>query len=398
MQRSIWTYPWDIQDVGLPAFLRDVTERAGLDMVSLATSYHAGRFLQPRSPRRKAYFPEDGTVYYRPDPMLWEGAPIRPLVARNLEEGGDMLAALCEAREQGGPAVSAWTVCLHNTRLGMLHPGEVTRTAFGDPNLYALCPSSPAARRYVTTLVRDITSGYQPDRLELESPNFMGFAHGYHHEKDGVGLLPEEEFLLSVCFCRHCEVRASRAGVDSVGARRAAQRFIAEACERAVPQTQLPDFAERGVEAFQPWPALYEFLLWRTEPVTSLLAEIAEAADPATKIVLIDLPEAWAGGVDLREAARLLDGLLLCAYDRTPQAVADLARFGREMVGPDRFLGIGYRLFYPEMASAGDLTARVEAACEAGVDGLNFYNYGLVPAARLDWVREALEAERTLRP
>jgi hypothetical protein len=27
-----------------------------------ATSYHAGRFLQLRSPMQKAYFPEDGTV------------------------------------------------------------------------------------------------------------------------------------------------------------------------------------------------------------------------------------------------------------------------------------------------------------------------------------------------
>ena len=390
MQRSIWTYPWDIQDVGLPAFLRDVTDRAGLDMVSLATSYHAGRFLQPRSPRRKAYFPEDGTVYYRPDPMLWEGAPIRPLVARNLEEGGDMLAALCEAREQGGPAVSAWTVCLHNTRLGMLHPGEVTRTAFGDPNFYALCPSSPAARRYVTTLVRDITTGYQPDRLELESPNFMDFAHGYHHEKDGVGLLPEEEFLLSICFCRHCEVRASRAGVDSVGARRVAQRFIAEACERAVPQSQLPDFPAAGIDAFRRWPALHEMLLWRTEPVTSLLAEIANAADPATKIVLIDLADAWAGGVDLKEAGRLLDGLILCAYDMEPDAVTSLVRRGRAAVGRNGFLGVGYRLFYPEMQSADAFAARVGAALAEGVDGVNVYNYGLVPARRLDWVRAAL--------
>ncbi|ALN74716.1 hypothetical protein [Aureimonas sp. AU20] len=392
MQKSIWTYAWDIQDVGLPAFLRDVTERAGLNMVSLATSYHAGRFLQPRSPVRKAYFPEDGTVYYRPDPTLWSDASIQPLVARNLEEGGDMLAALCRAREAGGPAVSAWTVCLHNTRLGMLHPGEVTRTAFDDPNYYALCPSSPAARRYVTTLVRDITTGYRPDRLELESPNFMGFAHGYHHEKDGLGLLAEDEFLLSLCFCRHCEARAGRAGVDMPAARAAVRGFIAEACEREIPQARWPDFSERGIDAFEGWPALHELLLWRSEPVTSLLADIREAADPATRIVLVDLPEAWAGGVDLAAAARILDGLLLCAYDRTPVAVSQLARQGRALVGPDGFLGLGYRLFYPEMTGASDLATRVEAAFEVGVDGLNFYNYGLVPARRLDWIASALRS------
>lgn len=390
MQRAIWTYPWDIQDVGLTAFLADVTGRAGLDMVSLATSYHAGRFLQPRSPRRKAYFPEDGTVYYRPNPALWADAPIRPLVAQNLEESGDMLAALIAAREAGGPAVSAWTVCLHNTRLGMLHPGDVTRTAFDDPNYYALCPSSPAARRYVTTLVRDITTTYRPDRLELESPNFMGFAHGYHHEKDGVGLLPEDDFLLSLCFCRHCVARAKRAGVDAEAARPIVRRFVAQACERAVPAAQVPAFPAEGIDAFRPWPALFDFISWRCEPVTSLLAEIAEAADPATRIVLIDLAEAWLGGVDLDAAGTLLDGVILCAYDMGPEAVARLVRHGRTRIGPDRFLGVGYRLFYPEMEDAAALAARVGAACREGIDGLNFYNYGLVPAPRLDWIADAL--------
>ncbi|MER8576253.1 hypothetical protein NKH20_30495, partial [Mesorhizobium sp. M1374] len=82
--------------------------------------------------------------------------------------------------------VSCWTVCLHNTRLGMLHPQAVTRNAFGDANYYNLCPSHPDARAYVRALVADISHSYRPDRIELESPSFMGFAHEYHHEKDGV--------------------------------------------------------------------------------------------------------------------------------------------------------------------------------------------------------------------
>ncbi|GGE21194.1 hypothetical protein GCM10011390_45610 [Aureimonas endophytica] len=390
MQNSIWTYSWDIQDVGMAEFLADIRERAGADMVSLAVSYHAGRFLQPRSPKRKVYFPEDGTVYYRPDPALWDKASIAPLVARNVEEGGDMLAALVAERERGGPAVSAWTVCLHNTRLGLLHPGEVTRTAFDDANSYSLCPSSPAARRYVTGLVRDITTRYRPDRLELESPSFMGFAHGYHHEKDGVGLLPEDDFLLSLCFCRHCTAQAGAAGIDMAEARRMVRGFVAAACERAVPEPQLPDFPARGIDAFAPWPALHEFLAWRRTPVMSLLAEIRAAADPATRLVLVEGRDAWLGGVDLAEAGRLLDGLVLCAYDMAPEAVARLAREGRRLVGPDRFLGLGYRLFHPEMRDEADFVAKVAAGRAEGVDGLNVYNYGLVPRPRLDWVRAAL--------
>lgn len=167
MHLSMWTYPWDIQDQGIAAFAADLSSRAGLNTVSLATSYHAGRFLQPRSPRQKAYFPEDGTVYFRPDETLWQGKDIRPLMARNVAERGDMLEALTRARGTTGLAVSCWTVCLHNSRLGMLHPDHVTRNAFGNANYYNLCPSSPAARDYVVTLVRDITVNHKPDMLEL---------------------------------------------------------------------------------------------------------------------------------------------------------------------------------------------------------------------------------------
>ena len=46
---------------------------AGANMVSLAASYHAGRFLQPGNPRRRVYFPQDGTVYWRLDPARWAG-------------------------------------------------------------------------------------------------------------------------------------------------------------------------------------------------------------------------------------------------------------------------------------------------------------------------------------
>ena len=37
----------------------------GLDTVTLAGSYHAGKFLRPHGQSGKVYFPEDGTVYFK---------------------------------------------------------------------------------------------------------------------------------------------------------------------------------------------------------------------------------------------------------------------------------------------------------------------------------------------
>ncbi|EJC83122.1 hypothetical protein Rleg4DRAFT_4862 [Rhizobium leguminosarum bv. trifolii WSM2297] len=392
MHLSMWTYPWDVQDQGLDAFAAELAGRAGLNTVSLATSYHAGRFLQPRSPHQKAYFPEDGTVYFRPDESLWQDKVIRPLMASNVSERGDMLEALVRGRETTGLKVSCWTVCLHNSRFGMLHPDHVTRNAFGNPNYYNLCPSSPAARAYAVTLVRDITVNYRPDMVELESPNFMGFAHEYHHEKDGVGLNAEDDFLLSLCFCDHCTARAAKAGVPVGGARRSVARFIAELCERAVPERQFPDFPPAGIDAFRDHPDLHAYLTWRSEPVSSLIGEIKASAEPATRIVLIDLKDGWLGGVDLAAVAKLCDGAILCCYDMEPTAIGDVIRTGRATLGSEKFLGVGLRVFYPEVGEADVLAARAKAAVDAGADGVNFYNYGLIPAKRLDWVKAAVGA------
>ena len=59
---------------------------------------------------------------------------------------------------------------------------------------------------------------------------------------------------------------------------------------------------------------------------------------------------------------------------------------------PERHLGTGFRVFYPEMRSPTDLTSRAELARKADAQGINLYNYGLVPAARLNWVKHAISA------
>ena len=396
MHLSMWTYAWDIQDLGYDATWYDLGQRAGLNCISLATSYHAGRFLQPRSPRRKAYFPEDGTVYFQPTPARWDAVPIRPQIAEVVRTGGDVLAELIRRRGHGALNVSCWTVCLHNTRLGMLHPDAVTRNAFDDPNYYSLCPSHPSARVYATTLVEDVTRTYQPDLVELESASFMGFAHEYHHEKDGVGLMPEDEFLLSLCFCPSCLTRSKNAGVDGTAARRTVRKWIAETCERATPAPRFANFPAGGLETFRPYPELYDYLMWRFEPVTSLVAEIRERANPTTKVVFIDFKNSWLDGCDPVALGKVADGAILCAYTMTPDEVTELVAADRKTLGRDKFLAVGLRVFYPEVRSPEDLKARASAAISAGADGINFYNYGLIPAARLDWVKAAVDAVHSI--
>ncbi len=393
---SIWAYPWDLHDLGLDAATARMSG-AGATMVSLAASYHAGRFLQPGNPRRRVYFPQGGTVYYRPDPARWQRAEIKPLMADVVASEGDMLAALIRRRDAGGLKVSAWTVCLHNTRLGMAHPAHVTRTAHGDPNFYALCPSSPAARDYVIRMVAEIASVYAPDRIEIESPDFLGFSHGYHHEKDGLPVLPEDEFLLGLCFCPHCMTAATAAGIDAEAARRSVAAHLDSAFARELPVAQFPDFPALGPDAFAPLPELHAFLRWRTTPVTSLMAALRAVVRPPVQLTLIDAEGTWASGIDLPRLIPHVDGLLFCAY-HTPQArIAPLMAGLRAALGPDKALVAGFQLFHPATRDRADLAARL-AATRPHASGANFYCLGLVPPARLDWIRTATRLAPTQGP
>jgi hypothetical protein len=385
---SVWAYPWDLHDIGLDTAL-DRIAQAGGNCVSLATSYHAGRFLQPGNPRRKVYFPQDGTVYYRLDPARWQGQTIRALQADVVTAEGDYLAALIERRDRGGLQVSCWTVCLHNTRLGMAHPDHVMRTAHGEPNFYALCPSSPSARDYVATLVREVAEVYAPDRIELETPEFMGFSHGFHHEKDGLGLTPEEDFLLGLCFCDYCRQAAIAAGVPFDEARMQVAALLDAAFARVLPQRSFPEVPAAGLAAFDGEPALAAFLRWRPQAVTGLVEQVATGVSRATELAVIDYDGSWTGGLDVAALAPHLGGVLYCAYFAPPGRIGALLAPVEAALGPGKRLSAGFQLFHPNLADAADLAARVAAAC-IHADDLNFYNLGLVPPARLAWMRDAL--------
>ena len=384
---AIWAYPWDLHDLG-PALLPRLRD-LGLTHISLAASYHAGRFLQPGNPRRRVYFPQDGTVYYRPDPARWQGHLIQPQAADIVATEGCQMTTLIRARDHGGLAVSAWTVCLHNTRLGLLHPDHVTRTAHGDANVYALCPSSPAVIRYVTGLVSEITETFAPDRIEIESSDFMGFSHGYHHEKDGLGLLTEDMFLLGLCFCAHCQTAAQAAGVDAGAARRTTADLLDAAFARALPAAQFADLPPQGSAAFAAYPALTAYLAWRSTPVTRLMAAIRAAAAPATQVLLIDAEGSASTGVNLPDIIPHIDGVLHCAYHTAQDRIAPLMAHTRSLLGPDKSLIAGLLLTYPAATGPDHLAARATQAL-LHADGLNFYNLGLVPPARLDWIKACL--------
>ncbi|MGN6489717.1 MAG: hypothetical protein ACTHLT_18110 [Devosia sp.] len=389
--KAIYSYAWDLAETGVGAAI-DEFQGLGLDTVTIAGTYHAGKFLRPHGKSGKVYFPEDGTAYFHTDASRY-GA-IKPL-PNSLLDKQDVLA---ELTEDGGMAVNVWLVLLHNTALGMAHPESVVRNAFGDPYFYNLCPSAPEARAYAVGLARDVTERYPVSGLSLEAPGFTPYAHGYHHEFALMRSNPWLENMLGLCFCEHCVARAEAQGIDV----RRLKTQVAGDIEAYLASDI--DFPADMAEAF--WRAdivadgdLRRYLDFRCGVVTSLVEEIRAAVRPDAKVAVIPSVArptggAWYEGSDLRALGAATGIIEACFYEPSPMRVqSDLFDIRRRIGRGVRLRGI-LRPSFPDLASKGDFLAAVEALRAGGDDELAFYNYGHLRRANLAWIGAALGGGR----
>ena len=371
--------------------LDDLQDRAGVDGVTLAASYHAARDVFPHARGRRIRFLRGGEVHFRPDPALWRGAALPPAGGES-ETLGDLVAAAA-AR---GMHVDAWTVFLHVDRERDLPAGLAEETCFGDPLPTQLCPANPDVRRYAVTLGREAARrGVRA--VIAESLHHHTLEHGYHHERYFVALPPLARAVLGLCFCRSLLRRPG-------------------ACERRRPASssrRSPPMIRHGPE---PDRALLDGLLGghlarREARVASLVAEVAAACrEEGADLVFLDAsgaakgyatgqpeggpaPEiAWQMGVDVAAVARAAGGIGAIAYAADPARVAlDLDAY-RAAAGPDVALEVVMRPSRPDCTDAANLAAKLAACRQRGVRAAGFYHYGMAPMSAIDRVGAALRS------
>jgi len=387
---AIWAYPWDFIDEGYDSALGRIAD-SGVDAVSVAVAYHSIRSLCPHNPRRAVYHGEGGVVYFKPDPTAFEGA-LKP-VKSNLLSDGDPLSALCAAAGKRGIKVHAWTVVTHNTRLGTANPEMSIVNAFGDRYPFGLCPANPDVRSYAVGLVKSLAARSDLATIELESLGYMGIDHTGHHSKAGIDLDELHRYLLSVCFCPHCAARMTANGVN-----------VRSACDGIVREMR-GYFGGRFTESRDdPLGALSEILgaenaeglvAARNETVLTLMEELFWLIQkPQSLSVMVSASPLTTGamaGVTISEARQWTDRLLVQAFRSKPTEIHDVISDVAVRRGSTPVFA-GLQAIVPFVRSAGDLTTSALAAREAGADGLQFYHYGLMPLANLEWVKQALAA------
>lgn len=384
--RGLYAYVWDVAPEDPDRFVAELHDWS-LDTLCLAASYHAGKFIRPHADGARVFFPEDGTAHCATRPERYGTITPRPSSAV-ADDAFGRYAARQDIR------VTAWTVLLHNTPLGMAHPDCVARNAFGDPYWYSLCPAHPDVQDYAVALCADIADRYPVRGLLLETPGWLPYSHGYHHEFALIGTNPWLDVNLGLCFCPHCLAGAERAGIDAKGLQQRVTRRI-DGYLRAPLDTPV-DIGQHWIQAdLVADPELAAFLRWRQSVVTELIRRVRAAVRADAELFIIPSVRrpsaaAWVEGSDLAALATAADGLEICFYEpSSSRAAADLGEV-RRRIGLDKSVRCVMRPGPPDAEEEGGFASTLATLDRGGAAGFGFYNFGHLRRANLDWIGRAL--------
>ncbi len=379
MYSGIWMYAWDLADESADRVMGWAAD-AGLQALQIAGSYHAGWFIHPHNPRHRAFMAPDGCVYFHPDITRYRQTVLKPRVAP-VCQNIDWMREAGKRLDKFGLKLVSWTVCTHNTRLGLLHPDCTVHNCFGDSYPHALCPANNNVRRYISALCADLAHNYPMHAIQLESPGFLGLQHGHHHERDLTMLTSLEVALMDLCFCNSCMRFAEAKHIDAARVK-AEVRELLNAGMAAAPYrpASLPaTIAEAETKINQ----LASYRAMRKEIEDSLIIEIRLAMNPSSA-------ELWLLGPYSKQIENSIDVYCNGVYGLKASEVHTAVEAERRKTPSSRLLYTGVRLGLNSVRDEAELTDIVENIAGAGGDGVMFYNYSESPMKTLEWIKPTL--------
>ncbi len=372
--RSIWMNAWDV--VGMePEAAVDLIQSCGLDACSIGSAYHGGRMLLPRS--RRVYEQDPSALFFPARVERYRDLPFHPAVAPEATRVPPFVAA-CRKR---GLEVSAWTVLLHNDRLGLQAPECCIRNVFGDRYSYGLCPAHPDVRAYAGALCEDIAEQPGFTRLDLEALSYMGYAHGSLHDKAGIPLPEWASWLLSICTCRHCRERVGPA-LDEFAA--VAREVLASYFDSM--QERPSGSLRPALESLLGAKVLDALLVGRRAVLLSLLDDLRARIAPMHLNLRLAPDELFCGGkTPLRweDLQGRVDSVTMTFFGHDLDDMA--ARLAGLPPRRERTVPVhgGFVFHYPDCRSQEDISKRLAAIDGADLDGVSLYSLSMASEAQL---------------
>lgn len=366
MKAGIYIYPWDLADEGLDTVLNWARD-SGLAYLHPSSNYHAGWFLHPHNPRRKAFFAPDGALFFHPTPQFWEDCSYRPPVAPVCAET-DWLKRLGERVADFDLQLTTWTICGHNTPFGLAHPEAAVHNAWGDPYPHAPCPAHPLARAFHCALVADLSHSFPLEGIQIESCGYLGWKHGHHHERDNTGLNEAETQLINLCF-NPATIAAMRARDFDPAPLQVETRHLLETAFNHAPNRPAGHPLTKA-DLMDALPDLKRYLEVQRAIEAALIAEMRAAMQPDVALYQM--------GAATPELEGVVQGFNINA--QTPRETP-FVRFK------------GFSLTAAQFPQLEMLREQVEAAKNSGADRIVFWNYSEAPRRLLDELQSALDGQ-----
>lgn len=390
--RSLYTYAWDIEDQGVGSFVDEVLAM-GIRDVTIASAYHAGKFIRPHAKQGpRVIFPEDGVTYFEPDLTRYGEIQAKAHSQANTK------AVVGDLIKDGRVRVHGWTVLLHNSRIGAAYPHYTAKNAFGDSYVYSLCPMQPAVFDYALNLCTDLSSQYAFNSLVLETPGWLPYGHGYHHEFAQVASNAWLDNLLGTCFCDACQHAARRKGIDVTAlqdrVRTSVDNYLQLPASAQVDQATT--WMQNDLLSDADWLAYVEM---RQDRVTELVSAIRAALPAAMKLAVIPTVQrptaaCWTEGSDLKALSEVADYLEIPFYEASAnRAIADAWESLRQITAPEKIRAI-LRPGLPDLNQGNEIAAAIDGIKALGIRDFAFYNYGLLPQHRLDHLAQVLQSKK----
>jgi len=383
---SLWCYLWDLEDEGFDRALDVIQGDLGANGISVATVYHSVDQLRPHDGVSPRWFRSAGGMQFQPDAARYRGTRTRPVVADWLRSRNP-LAGLSAACEKRGLALRGWTVCCHSSAMVARNPSLAVKDVFGSPSPSWLCPLNPDVQEFLRAVVEDLTHSYRFDSIELEACGFPRSPHGHAHEKVGVNLGAIGRMLLALCFCESCRQQASLNDVPVA----AVERSVAVDLEGIFRNSG--DRHETDIEPYlDSREPLRRFLEWRAAGVAGLIGRLRTACSGSLVLMLSEDPLLTSSRRNM--LAGTCDRFLTPAYGADEAAVEERLRQAAADTGSPARVVVGLNACAGFTNDAASLVRNVGRIATLGAAGVHFYNYGLLPQSRLEWVRQAIRYGR----
>lgn len=380
MEYSMWAYPWDIIDEGVDT-VADRLTTVGVSEVNVATNYHSIQTFNPHNPARRTFF-SHASAYFHPGDEYGRLKPI----PNEMMGDDDWLATIDKGLRDTPLDLNSWTIGCHNSRLGEANHDLTLESPHGDSLIFGLCPSQPAVREYLVSLLRDLDSRADFTRIELETFDyFHGRGFGWHHDKFHTQLGELGEFLFGLCFCESCRERGEDAGIDVEQAQQEAADTIDALAESHLPHDVAPG------DWLIDHPEVLEYAQLRCQGLGELYGDLAAAtdADLGAYIGMFDMETSWRQGLSLDRLEKHLDYYKVIAYGSGAAEAVRPVRKAKQLT--DAELHAGVLPGHPHVHDEGTLIDIVGSLEEEGVSRCSFYNYGLLPNRNIDWIESATE-------